>query len=193
MAGKARWSEKDLAALKKAKPKLNVVSARQVEATQEVGKRDSSVDRERLRKAVIESIKHATISGSHERGRYFEIRFDGARLLSENFIRATNPFKLVAYKKACHQAVEWAMLLITGGHRNFDKFTWFTISAHIQAERIVDTDAKEVQLKYLIDGLTRSGIIEDDSAKYFSKWGSFEHTTGKPFVLLRIEPAPPRA
>jgi hypothetical protein len=191
MASKARWSEKDLAAYKKAKPTLNVVSPEKVAAIKEATKRNSSADRERLRKSVIESIKHSTISGSHERGRYIEIKLEGARLLSENFIRATNPFKLIAYKKACHQAVEWAMLLITGGQRNFDKFTWFKISAHIQSERRVDTDAKEVQLKYLIDGLTKSGIIEDDSPKYFAKWGDFEHTTGKPFVLLRIEPAPP--
>lgn len=191
MGSKGRWTEKDLAALKRNRPSLTASTLDTPSGNNELPKKTSTAQREKLRKAVIDSIKQAKISGSHERGKFVELRFDGARLLTENFIRAANPFKLVAYKKACHQAIEWATILVTGGARNFDKFTWFTISAHIQAERLADTDAKEAQLKHMIDGLTRSGIIEDDSAKFFSKWGTFEHTIGKPFVVLRVEQAEP--
>lgn len=181
-----RWSEKDLLNFSKKTTRLQPNSAKEVIlplANDSSKKVNATITR---RNDVIESIKHAKVTGSFKKGEYLEIMLDGAKLLSVNSLYTLNPFQRTSYKKAWHEAINWAVIQITGGPRNFSTFDHFTIEAQIQTKRRCDTDAPEGQLKFAIDGLTHAKVIIDDSPMHFKEFNCRAQKVGSPYLYLKI-------
>lgn len=141
------------------------------------------------RRHALDSLLSATISGTHERGKYLELRFEGAKLLSVNRLYGLTHFERIKYRKAWHQKVRDAVQLVVGGPRHLQTFDHFIIRSHRISVRKADTDAKSSYLKYVIDGLRYANAIVDDREEFFRDLLGTE-ARGPAALVIRIEQVP---
>lgn len=139
-------------------------------------------------KEAAHTLKLAQISGMHQTGEFLEFTLDGARLLSVNELYALHHFQRIAYRKAWHEAIQAAVLVVTGGPRHWLKFDRFTVVVHRRARAGCDVDALNGHFKYAIDGLRYAGLIVDDDPAHMLSMSSTQEK-GKPLVHIRVERA----
>lgn len=149
----------------------------------------SSNSRTNSRRHALDSLLSAVISGSHESGKFLELRFDGAKLLSLNRLHGLTHFERIKYRKTCHKRVHDAILLVVGGPRHLKTFDHFIIRSHRTTARKADTDAKSSYLKYMIDGLRYANVIVDDREEFFRDLLCTE-SKGEAGFVIRIEQVP---
>lgn len=215
MARALRWTEKELAQhLGRAKGPMSVLNvptapskpsttpapqvrrshALQATTHAKATTRTQTADRPRKSlgsraKDAANSLKLSRISGRHQAGQFLEFTLDGARLLSVNELYALHHFQRIAYRKAWHEAVQAAVLVVTGGPRHWLKFDRFTVIVHRRSRSGCDVDALNGYFKYAIDGLRYTGLIADDDPTHMLSMVSTQEK-GQPLVRIRVECAP---
>lgn len=134
---------------------------------------------------AVQSLRQCRISGSHGKSNFIEIILDGAQMLSVNEVLGMHHFQRIAYKKAWHEVMTSAILVITGGPRHWSAFEKYRLTAHRQSMRQCDNDALNGHFKYAIDGLRYAGLLVDDDPNHMLSMHSTQ-STGPYRVMLRI-------
>jgi hypothetical protein len=190
MSKAIRWSEKNytdhlnrLAKSAGTEPASRTSSPHEKSEGGEVKRTASRIER---RDRAIKSIKESIYSGTFLAGEYIELVFPGAIALSQNSLYALTHWERIAYKKAWHQAVEWAFQAVAGGARKFPPLDTYYVSYHIQAPRLRDIDAYEGSLKWIVDGAVRTGIAIDDGPTYWLSFDRRKVSKGPPTVTIRF-------
>lgn len=135
---------------------------------------------------AVQSLRQCRISGSHQKGIFIEIVLDGAQMLSVNEVLGMHHFQRIAYKKAWHEVMTSALLVITGGPRHWSSFERYRLTAHRQSMRQCDNDALNGHFKYAIDGLRYAGLLVDDDPNHMVSMNSTQ-SIGPYRVVLRME------
>lgn len=147
---------------------------------------NKNTTRMRQRSLAIQSLTDATWSGTYCQGSFLEIRFYGAVLLSVNTLYSLTHYERIKYRKAWHALIEKAVFDLIGACELRLPFDKYILRAHRVSRKLADTDSKNGYLKYPIDGLRYSGMLIDDSPKYFMDLISSQ-SIGLPALILRIE------
>ena len=159
MSQALRWSEKELQKF------LGTKSVGKEKITKTPAIKKTKTQGERV-KEHVEKLALARIDGDHVKGEYFRVVISGAKILSYNEILALHHYNRAKYRKAIHNLMHHATLLITRGPANFSIFEKFKITAIITSPSGVDLDALPSYLKYPIDGLRYSGVLMEDNQKH---------------------------
>ncbi|EFX60304.1 hypothetical protein DAPPUDRAFT_124625 [Daphnia pulex] len=188
MASGLRWTEKDLERhLKRTGSKATTPgTSRSANATAAAPESVKKTGRKPRAAAAVDSLKTATITGHHRSGEYIEFLIEGATLLSVNDLYALHYYQRIPYRKAWHELINNALLLITRGPRNWTKFTTFRLTIHMRTPGGCDNDALNSYFKYAIDGLRYAGLIEDDSPRHMLSIDSSQEM-GKKLLRIRVD------
>lgn len=188
MASGLRWSEKDLQRhLKRTGSTATVKTSTKATAAQDAVLEPTKKSGRKPRAAsAVDSLKTATVTGHHRAGEYIEFIIEGATLLSVNDLYALHYYQRIPYRKAWHELINNALMLITRGPRNWTKFSTFRLTVHMRTPGGCDNDALNSYFKYAIDGLRYAGLIEDDSPRHMLSINSSQEK-GKKLLRIRVD------
>lgn len=143
-----------------------------------------STARQRLEVAVA-AVRGAAVEGSYVPGEALQLTLIGAVTLTPNDLFTLGHYRRIAYRKAWHERIYWAVLEVTGRSTPPPPFIYYTLQAQRRARRRCDPDALSGHFKYMIDGLRYAGVVIDDSPRYLRDW----HPTqilGEPAIDLLL-------
>ena len=131
---------------------------------------------------VIEAVRQSRFQGVYDpTSRRLTLTFEGARTLPPNALLKLAPFQRIAYRRAWHDLVQWAVVAAMAPHRlglsaaGFP-LKRFGVHALRQSKWMCDKDALGLNFKYAIDGLKHAGVIVDDD---WTRFVDFDPTQRK--------------
>ncbi len=142
-----------------------------------------------------QSTVHFSSSDNH-----VSILFEGAKLLSVNQIFAIlqyRKYEIFTYKKIWHELIKKVLdeqsILLRSENKKLPFFNEAVeITLFRQASRLVDEDAMSTMFKYIIDGLKRddvdnqNGILAEDNPKIVHRIVCYSEK-GEPFVGIKVK------
>lgn len=120
---------------------------------------------------------------------YFVINVQLPSLNDYQNVCRYNRFAAAKFKKGYEEAVQWAIIKAKNGG-TLRRITAYPVELDIEwheKDRRRDVDNIKSAAKFILDGMTKVGLIENDSRKYVSQIHDTVIDDKKTFVVVRIK------